>query len=239
MPTKEEILDKIRRTAKENDGKPLGEATFQKETGIGRYEWGKYWSKFGDAQEEAGFKRNEPWRRVSDELLVEKMIPIIRKLGKYPSVSELYTESNNDRTVPYTIIKKRGQAFIVHKIVEYCSNKIDYADILEACQPIIDKINEIENLFDSNKKDNVGEVYLIKSDKFYRIGRSIDTIRRGREISIQLPETTIMIHKIKTDDPSGVESYWHRRFKDKRMRGDWFNLNSEDVKKFKRWKKIY
>jgi hypothetical protein len=48
--TKEEILNEIRRTAKENSGKPLGQNRFLKETGINPYDWGKYWARFGDAQ---------------------------------------------------------------------------------------------------------------------------------------------------------------------------------------------
>ena len=87
--------------------------------------------------------------------------------------------------------------------------------------------------------DLVGEVYLFKSGRHYKIGKTKDTVRRGSEIRIQLPEKLSLIHSIKTDDPSGIESYWHNRFESKRMEGEWFDLNSADIRAFKRWRRIY
>jgi len=69
--------------------------------------------------------------------------------------------------------------------------------------------------------------------------RRIDTQRhREREFAIQIPVLPKTIHKIETDDPAGVEAYWHKRFDEIRGEGEWFDLSPEDVKAFKRWKRI-
>jgi len=80
----------------------------------------------------------------------------------------------------------------------------------------------------------VGTVYLLKSGRHYKIGRSNAVGRREYEIGLRLPEKGILIHEIRTDDPEGIEAYWHRRFGARRGNGEWFDLTPEDVSSFRR-----
>jgi hypothetical protein len=240
MVTKQDIINAIQKTAKENGGKPLGMARFEQETGIKPHDWEKHWARFGDAQKEAGFTANTLQVGYTDDFMIEKVIGLMRKLRKFPTSRELNVEKNNDPEFPSNSAFARlgSKEQFATKIVEYCKNKDGYDDIIALCENVIGNSGKNEGSDDSDVGINVGAVYLFKHGKYYKIGKTNDTVRRGNELKIQLPENLDLIHEIKTDDPSGIEAYWHRRFEAKRMNGEWFDLNSGDIKAFKRWRKI-
>lgn len=240
MTSKEQILNEIKRTAEENGGKPLGINTFEKETGIKPYEWGKYWARFSDAQKDAGFIPNQLQPAYSDEFILKSVVMLMQKLDKLPTSRDFRIEKiNNSKFPDYSAITRvlGNKQSLVAKILEYCRNKkID--NVIKLCEDIIDRTDK-EGVIDDTDSRITGEVYLFKSGKYYKIGKTNDTVRRGSELKIQLPEKIDMIHSIKTDDPSGIEAYWHKRFDNKRLNGEWFDLNLADIKTFKRWRKIY
>src|SRR5713226_4057437 len=53
-----------------------------------------------------------------------------------------------------------------------------------------------------------GHVYLLRSGPHYKIGMTRDLDSRLDQIKLQLPWPVEVVHKIETDDPEGIESYW-------------------------------
>lgn len=238
--TKQHIIDEICRTAHENGGVPLGKRRFEKESGIKPYDWGKYWPKFGDALVEAGFKPNTLQSSYDTDFVIQKYIELIKELGHFPTTGDLTVKSHSNPEFPSkNTMRKLGDVKTTAiKILEFAKTK-GYDDIAKICEETIEKHKITKKAEVSNNNVNVGEVYLFKSGRYYKIGKTKDTVRRGKEIRIQLPEQCTLVHSIITDDPSGIEAYWHKRFESKRMRGEWFDLNSLDIKAFKRWRKIF
>lgn len=236
---KDYIIQEIIRTTKENGGKPLGMQKFENATGIKKWEWlGRHWSKWSDALMEVGYEPNKFNESYNEEIVLRKLISLIREIKKFPSSGELKLKIYNDKTFPSTtVFEKLGkQKEKIAKVIEYCKNKEEMFDILEICLPLLNSEKEIIETETTLENTNFGFVYLMKSGRYYKIGRSNDADRRAYELRIILPEKLEVIHKIKTDDPIGIEEYWHKRFKDKRKNGEWFELTRQDIEIFRRRK---
>jgi hypothetical protein len=239
LVNREFIVAEIRRTAEENGGRPLGFSRFEKATGIARSEWfGKHWARWGDAVIEAGLAPNKLTKSYDHEVLFEKLIGVIRQLGRFPVTAELRLLARKEPGFPsHTVFARLGRKYeVAAKLVAYCENREELDDISEICRPIAKHRHSPTPGESIDETENFGHVYLIRSGRHYKIGRTQAFGRREYELAIQLPERAEKIHLITTDDPIGIEAYWHNRFADKRMNGEWFDLSAADIKAFKRRK---
>lgn len=230
------LISEIKRTAEENGGIPLGIERFLQETGIRTSDWhGKFWARWGDAVKEAGYEPNTLQSAYSDEYVIEKLISLIKEIGHYPVAGEIKLKAKNDKEFPshnvFTRVGKKAE--LAQKIISYCDEHQGFDDIIEICKPI-SQTQIQQNNTNENSPTDIAYVYLMKSGRYYKIGRTSCIGMREYSIALQLPEKLKKIHEIKTDDPLGIEAYWHKRFKEKRKNGEWFDLSTEEVNAFKR-----
>lgn len=228
------IIAEIKKLAAANEGKAPGVAAFTNATGITMGKWrGVYWARWNDALAEAGFLPNVlVGRRDSDEVL-KKVAELCRLLGRMPTYSDMRLHVRSDPTFPNdkTVSSHFGSIVDLRQALRKLAGDADYADIA-TCLPA-EPICETPQI---SRELPEGWVYLLKSGKHFKIGRSDQIEARVKKINIALPEATTLIHAIRTDDPPGIEAYWHRRFADRRANGEWFRLTSDDVKVFSRRK---
>ncbi len=240
---KEHILAEIKRTAALNGGVALGLGRFFQETGIKESDWkGKLWARWGDAVKEAGLAPNTLQVAYEDEWLIAKYAMLVRELKKLPVVSEFALKTRQDQDFPHyqTFSRFGNKQQLIKRLVEYCEDKQGYEDVLAIALPNLTEtavINENEYIDSDNKSEEIiGFVYMLRAGRNFKVGRSNSFDRRSRELKIQLPEQAETVHVIRTDDAVGIEAYWHKRFEAKRKNGEWFELNAQDVKAFKRRK---
>jgi len=195
----------------------------------------RYWSRFGDAQREAGFEPNERTAVYGEGELCRSLALLARELGRFPTQADLRVKGHSDPTFLSlrTFDKRLGaKTELVAKVGAYCAANSEFSDVLAWCT-VKPEAPEPEVKPDTS---NDGFVYLLKSGRYYKIGKTISVGTRERQLQIQLPEQARTVHTIKTDDPSGIEAYWHRRFEAKRKNGEWFELSAQDVSAFRRRK---
>ena len=235
---KQHIIQEIRRTAAANDGVPLGQSRFFVETGIKVADWsGKYWARWGDALLEAGFSPNKLMQRTDDSLIVEKVVALTRELGRLPTKAEMQLKRRADRSFPShgTVARLGTKQELIARALDFCRRIDGYKDVERILAGSI-VAQSTESAEIPSVESNEGYVYLIRSGRFYKIGRTNALGRRQRELAIQLPEKAVPVHSIRTDDPIGIEAYWHKRFEAKRRNGEWFELSAAEVHAFKRRK---
>lgn len=232
------ILSEIRRIATANGGKAPGRQRFENVTGIMRSAWyGIYWARWGDAVREAGLEANEKQGRIAEEDLLLFLANSVREFERFPTYGELrlLTRSSPDSPAWQTFEARFGtRANMVAALRSWAEERPGYDDVLAVlpAPPAPSGISPAAK----GKTTADGYVYLIKSGDFYKIGRSDELERRVKEIRLALPDRAELAHVIKTDDPPGIEAYWHRRFHDRRANGEWFKLSSGDVGAFRRRK---
>jgi hypothetical protein len=235
---KEEIIAAIRALAAAHGGEPPGIKRVLTEAGIKETDWcGKYWARWSDALREAGFSPNRWKERFAEDFMLRRFAGVLREMGRVPTGPELELRRRRDPTFPGEKAYRThfgGKAAVLAKTRTYCRNRVGWRDVLAICDaaetPVAQEAAPPEN--------PDGFVYLLRSGRFYKIGRTTCLQRRARELALLLPERALRLHAIKTDDPVGVEAYWHRRFADRRKNGEFFELRAEDVRAFKRWRRI-
>ena len=241
--TKEHILSEIKRTAKTNGGVPLGWRKFESESGIRYEDWyGKFWARWGDAVREAGFQPNRLSEAYTDQFLLENLALLTRKLGRAPVWGELLLAARDDPKFPGEGAFRRlgRKSARASRVIAFCEANPGFEDVAALWRQILTK-QDSSSAEDSALPKRAGYVYLLQhgSRSEYKIGRTHRPVDREGEIGVQLPEESKPTHYIQTDDPAGIENYWQRRFSSKRKNGEWFALTADDIRSFRRWKRIF
>ena len=236
---KQDIINKFRQIAAET-GQAPGRQRFEALTGVKRHQWlGKIWRNWTDALIEAGFAPNELTGASDDDSMLAVVHDISRSLQRFPSSSDLSFELHQRPGSPSakTILARWPMAKLADAIAEYADavGSVDVASYARAYIPRSQKRTGTEH----SSEVAVGYVYMQRHGSDFKIGHTTSLNKRGRQIQLELPQEIELVHSIMTDDPVGVEAYWHKRFSSKRTRGEWFRLTKGDVAVFKRWSKIW
>jgi hypothetical protein len=84
---------------------------------------------------------------------------------------------------------------------------------------------------------NRGYIYIIKSDFGWKIGKATDFESRFSSIQTSSPVKLILERVFSVNDFDNAEKNLHKLFKEKHIRGEWFNLDIKDLDHIKNYLK--
>jgi hypothetical protein len=152
-------------------------------------------------------------------------------------------ERRHDPRFPHSksIFRLGSKAELLAALQKYCESNVQFLDVLEMLPvtPVVVTTDRTDVVAASTSD---GYVYLVSAQGAFKIGSTRAPYRRVAELANQSAHGAELLHKIPTDDPEGIERYWHKRFEEKRIQGtnkqsgEWFALSNEDVRAFKKRK---
>jgi hypothetical protein len=229
---REKILMEIKRLAAANGGTPPGREKFARVTGIRGSEWlGKFWTKWSEAVIEAGFEPQKFIQRWDPDQVFPHLAEACRHFRAFPTKYQMMFYQKEHPAFPHSSSLDAhfgSKTAMVEGLRDWASQQQEYQDLLSILPP--------KSSDPRLAAEREGYVYLIKAGAYFKIGRGDELEKRVKQIRTALPDAAVLEHSIRTDDPPGIEAYWHRRFADKRANGEWFKLSAADVAAFKRRK---
>lgn len=146
--------------------------------------------------------------------------------GDWPTVAEVCLITKN---------RVRG----IHKTMSFFNEVkgILEFDKYEGRPPNWHRIRLNESFYqrvDTGKSKKPNYVYLMKDHKtgFIKIGRSVNPRVRERTIRPEVPQLELLFSwQVKAQ----VETLLHKHFKDKRGRGEWFDLKQDDINSIRQY----
>ena len=251
---RQQFLSEVRRTTEENGGAPPGSRAFYASTDTRESTWrGKPWNEWNnwnDVLEEAGYERRTKTEKLPTSSILEQLALLTKKLGRFPVTLDVRREKRTNPSLPNdkTLLASFGSREQTLKALkDYCSAHSQFVELLPTLENTIlsgtfkAKDDQNDGGCDDDPLD-IGYVYLIRSHDVYKIGCTRAPYRRAAEIANQSARGAQLLHLISTDDPEGIEGYWHRRFASQAVQainkatGEWFHLTAADIKAIKRRK---
>ena len=130
---------------------------------------------------------------------------------------------NKDIIPKYYPMRSKMEEILVKPVLDYLDNFNP--------QPVEGYIPKDKNK--SLDPRSFKHIYLIQSENLYKIGIAKDVNRRWKAISDMPYKVNIIAYSDLMPNPNKIEAELHNRYRDKRVKGEWFSLSSEEAEEVK------
>jgi len=119
------------------------------------------------------------------------------------------------------------------KIINALSKK-DKEELLGQIKSDYEKEKTLSKGKVGKKIKKPGYIYLLKSGGLHKIGRAGNFNQRLKFYKTENPFKTEVITQFYVEDSVKTERFLLDAFKNKKVKGEWFNLNDKDIQKFQK-----
>jgi len=112
--------------------------------------------------------------------------------------------------------------------LEKMENYISSIDVKSYNEKIYNKTYNTQYTKSEIIKEKLGYIYVYRDSDLYKIGKTLNIKDRNKKYTTENPRA-IMIHSYMIKNYDREERRLHEKFKDKRIRWEWFELNEEDI----------
>src|SRR5712692_4303817 len=129
--TKEDLIGHLRRVTRENDGRPLGERRFYRETKLTLHSlWDAGIRNYGDLCELAGLPRNRLQQRMRSDQLFDPLAVLAAKLKRFPDQTDRAMAHRHDAAFPSyeayrTVQDEKGP--LEHQLLDWCRSRPEHS----------------------------------------------------------------------------------------------------------------
>ena len=96
-----------------------------------------------------------------------------------------------------------------------------------------ERLNPLEVIGEPTSGPTAGVVYVLKSAYGFKVGRTGNIPSRMRAFGVQLPFIYSILMCVWFDDCHAAERRYHDMFANKRINGEWFDLDNSDIEKIR------
>jgi DNA-binding Xre family transcriptional regulator len=160
--------------------------------------------------------------------VIESKLPILMKEAKIKNYTELSLLSG----IEINKIHGFSEGHISFKVADELCNFFE-CKIDTLLNTVPNKPVDYSHLIDYKDNRN-GIVYFLAADNgLIKIGRTANFLQRQKTIEMTDKVKTELINYIATFDTPELELTFHKLFSEKRIKGEWFDLNESDLKLIK------
>jgi hypothetical protein len=155
----------------------------------------------------------------------------LEKLRKYSNEEKIISIEENfySKEIEEYSFEYDGYITKIIKVFK-CKLKFGKTEFLALIEDeVIKNADELIRLTSAKNIDNLGFVYIIKSKLGYKIGYSKEIHQRNKIFNVKLPFQWEFAKVFCLQDFKLFEKFLHKIFITKKINGEWFDLNEDDL----------